>query len=390
MKPFGFVLSIILSIICLQAIDLVQVFHLNYLETVRPHLALEACLYMLFFIPIFVLGKSKNIRNITSLSLAAICGALLFITFSIFNTQYLNLLPSLLGLIMTLFLPFLLWNHLNHFYSIKEAIKDYLMIPILFGILLSFGKLLSINFPQSTQASYLYLTGAILSLLSAIYFALMGTDEVREESISNTPERSNLLKLSCYLSLPLALQTFLFFIFKHKMKVLHGSPASYSSMMGIYSKICAISSLAVLAISLHFIFRYLKKYDAFSLISRAAIFLCIIVSFGFVFFSFPNKLTLPPIALTTATINCFTVFLAFPLIQLIYLSFPLKERTRAKIWTEVIFYKPIIMLPSLLIQGIIVISGSIALVPPFASGMALLLIISLFLMARGRMNPALV
>jgi hypothetical protein len=313
-------------------------------------------LSILFFIPFFLQNPSGNPKKYTKNALLAFIGLILLIMIGSKLPNIYILLPSVLYVISVIGIPFILWSFLAQIYTTKTAIKPYIGLIFITSVIGNIAALV-ITVTKSPNLLYLYTILALVSLGTAVLILKkVELDNTKDED-TKTPPLFSLLKLSLIFSIPMVTIQFIILLFKHAAKVKYPTAIEYSKNLGSYSLQKGYLSLFFLILLPILIIYMLRRYS----VKRNLFFFSASLSVIGTLFLFASINGFNGQYITALGISSIfqsaKIFLLFPLLQLFYLSISKQYRYKAKIWTEVIFYFPMVALLSLIPQILIISTG---------------------------------
>lgn len=255
-----------------------------------------------------------------------------------------------------------IWGFINRLVSLSEGIKYYIPLAFVLGIS---GAVISNLGLLAIGASKWPLMAMVIPaiILMASSFCLFNWSWKRlpdsliypqdESSVSQT--RFPFLSAAYLLAGCVMIKGFLDFLFKSQLRTQFPDPASYSTFMADYSLSAAAGTLIISMIwAVLGTWLILKKgwkttalYASLSILAGGIIFLSLSLSWL-------NQGIFTGLLISTAS----TLF--FPLIQILYLYIPYQNRFKTQIVTEMIVLPIMKEVPSLTMQGLLVIFGSIA------------------------------
>ena len=337
----------------------------NFLKSQVIAMYTTPILFTLFFGIFFFKASNKNYHKFTYKALCTLfCSYLTLFIYAIIpitkSSFILIQIPSLLTILSATLLPFILWSYLNQVYTFKKAIKDYFLIICSYLTFSTIVNLIGSNL-RNINTLYGFSILGFTFLGVAIYTLTKPTpisDEPTTEKITEKkPSYTFWFKLSTLLVIPVIVTKFIMLIFKYNAKVNYSTPGEYSLFLGNFTKAYGLFNLPFTLFCIFITYYLLKTRSPKQIIYYlcSTIFCISIISIAFMLGK--NTLNIyPVIAMQTSLLNI-KFFAFFPLIQLVFLKIDKSYRYKAKILTEVIFLKPLLIVGSLIPQILIVILG---------------------------------
>lgn len=255
-----------------------------------------------------------------------------------------------------------IWGFINRLVSLSQGIKYYIPIAFVFGITGAVISNLGLIAIGASRWSLIVMVILAIVLMVCSFFIFNWSwkrlpDSLvhpkNEPSVSQT--RFPFLSAAYLLAGCVMVKSFLDILFKSQLKAQSPDPASYSIFMSYYSKSAGYATIAISIIwAVLGTWLILKKgWKTTALYASLSILLG-----GIIFLSL--SLSLLNQGIFTGLLTSTTSALFFPLVQILYLYMPYQNRFRTKIVTEMIALPLMKGLPSLTMQGLLVIFGSIA------------------------------
>lgn len=274
-----------------------------------------------------------------------------------------------------------IWGFINRLASVSEGIKYYIPLAVVLGIV---GAALSHFGFMAVGASKWSLMALVVPALVLMVFSYLifswSWKRVPDNLVHPKDEspvsqkRFPFLSAAYLLAGCVMVKSFLDILFKSQLRAQFSDPASYSKFMGIYTVSVGFATLAIFIIwALLGTWLILKKgWKATALFASLSI-----LTGGILFLSLTSSWLNQ--AIFTGLLTSTTSALFFPLIQLLYLCMPYQRRFRTKIVTEMIALPLMKGIPSLTMQGLLVVCGSIAAIALYLKILVLILLVLLIL-----------
>lgn len=324
-----------------------------------------AIVFIPFFAVFFFKASNKNYYKFTRKALWILfysyLALLIYAIIPIKKSSFVLLqTPNLLQILSSTLLPFILWSYLNQIYTFKKAIKDYFLIIFSYLIFIQVISIINSNLSNINRLYTFSILGFIF--LGVAIYTLSKTKPISDESTAQKPlvkkfSYTFLLKTSLLLAIPTVVTKFIMLIFKYDVKTTFPTAMEYSSFLGNFAKTSVFFHIPFSLFCIFITYYLLKTCSLKKIISyfcTLIIWLCIT---SIVFMMITNTVNIfPVIAIQTSLLNIkFYVF--FPLIQLLFLTINESFRYKAKICTEIIFLKPLLIAKSLIPQFLIIMLG---------------------------------
>ena len=296
--------------------------------------------------------------------------SLLYISLNLFNFNLFSLL---------------IWGFINRFTKTSEGIKYYVPLAFILGLV---GALV-------TNLGLLFIEGSNWSLMAVILPAIvliMGATIVfnrfwkripdhfsifAESGIEQKKNRFPFLASAYLLAGSVMIENLLNIFFKSQVRMQFSDPNSYSNFMGSYSMSEGLSTIAMSILwAILGTWLILKRgWRITALVGSISVLVGGLIFLGFLLanqsVSWLNQGAMVGLLKGTATA------LFFPLVQIIYLYMPEQVRFRTKVLTEMVILPLMKSLPSIAIQGLLIIFGSISAVTIYGEIFILILLILL-------------
>jgi ATP/ADP translocase len=254
----------------------------------------------------------------------------------------------------------LIWGFVNRVCKLELGKKLY--IPLGFFIAFNeaiFGNFVMPIFKNLHLSIFSWLALAIATLTLAIFvfncfWKNSAIDELEEQTASING-RFPIISAAYLITGSVIIKTFLDFLLKTQVKTLFPTAVKYQQFILEYSQTFT-RSLVFIGILWFILGTWLVLKKGWKTPLKIALVSILLASVLFINFAFQ------PIGqgMFQGFLNGTSVVLFFPFVQLLYLHLPFQRRLKTKVATEMIAVPLMNAAPALILQGLIVILGSIA------------------------------
>ncbi len=277
-----------------------------------------------------------------------------------------------------------IWGFINRFVSLSEGIKYYIPLAFVLGVAGAGISNLGLRGIGASKWSLMAMVIPAIVLMACSFFTFNWSWKRLPDSLVHPKDESSVsqnrfpfLSAAYLLAGCVMVKSFLDILFKSQLKTQFPDPASYLKFMGYYSMSVGSATIAISIIwAVLGTWLILKKgwkttalYASLSILVGGIIFLSLSSSWL-------NH------GIFTGLLMSTTFALFFPLIQILYLYMPYQTRFRTKIVTEMIALPLMKGIPSLIMQGLLVIFGSIAAITLYLKILVLSLMVLLIIASK--------
>jgi AAA family ATP:ADP antiporter len=335
---------------------------------VRAYTLISSIVFSIGFILIMSRLPARQAFSKALGSLSLFLGCALTLLFFNTTAPYFYLLTSFLS---PLLFPLLIWAFVNQVASFAESIKYYIALTFLSGLSTAAFSVLNIRLGETPlEQGRIFIAGATLCvLLSWVIYRRLITKLPEERWLSNgtSPKQTTtvlpIFKIGFAIAAFGILNSFLNVVFKTQVHNQLSSPVEYAQFMGTHSMRLGIGVLTLSVASLMGTFVLQRKGWRFTaFLTPFAVFAIILLfGLGIAFNFYPLQLG----TITQILTNGLNMGLLFPLIQMVYLSIHKESRFKTQLWAELLIAPFFLGVAPLIMQGLLVLFGTVSAISPY-------------------------